>query len=98
MDRRSMLGGACLALASVTARRALAKAAGRVTVPGVQRFDIQMPAPRTGKFVPTYQGLTAGRNNVVRVTTSAGVAGYSFLGAAPGEAEAARGQIGRAHV
>jgi D-galactarolactone cycloisomerase len=69
-----------------------------VTVTGVESFDIQMPAPCTGKFVPTYQGLTAGRNNVVRVTTSAGVAGYSFLGAAPGEAEAARSLLAGADL
>jgi len=92
MDRRSLLGRGCLALAgAVTGNvQALAKAAGRVSVTGVESFDIQMPAPRTGKFVPTYLGLTAGRNNVVKVTTSAGVNGYSFLGAVPGEAEAAR--------
>ena len=92
MDRRAMLGRGCLALAgaATVSVQALAKAAGRISVTGVESFDIQMPVPRTGKFVPTYQGLTAGRNNVVKVTTSAGVNGYSFLGAVPGEAEAAR--------
>lgn len=92
MDRRSVLGGVCLALAGTVAgsMQALAKAAGRVTVTAVESFDIQMPAPRDRRFVPTYLGLTAGRNNVVKVTTSAGVSGYSFLGAVPGEAEKAR--------
>ena len=92
MDRRAVLGRGCLALAgaAVASPQALAKAVGRVTVTGVESFDIQMPQPRTGKFVPTYLGLTAGRNNVVKVTTSAGLNGYSFLGAVPGEAEAAR--------
>lgn len=92
MDRRAVLGRGCLALAGagMGSVQALAKAAGRVTVTGLDSFDIQMPAPRTGKFVPTYLGLTAGRNNVVKVTTNAGVSGYSFLGAVPGEAEKAR--------
>ena len=75
-------------------RVGLANAAGRVAVTGVESFDIQMPAPRTSKFVPTYLGLTAGRSNVVKVTTSAGVDGYSFLGAVPGEAQAARPAAG----
>ena len=88
IDRRFVLGGACLA--AVSPVRALAKAAGRVTASGVESFDIQMPAPHGAKFVPTYAGLTPGRNNVVKVSTSAGVQGYSFLGAAPGEVEKAR--------
>jgi len=94
-NRRFLLAGACLAApagAGLVAGtvRAFAKAAGRVTVAGLESFDIQMPAPRGVKFVPTYLGLTPGRNNVVKVTTNAGVSGYSFLGAVPGEAEAAR--------
>lgn len=99
-DRRAILsGGALTALAGAAQAatggamggiRALGKAAGRVAVTGVESFDIQMPAPRAGKFVPAYLGLTPGRSNVVKVTTSAGVAGYSFLGAAVGEAQAAR--------
>jgi D-galactarolactone cycloisomerase len=95
-DRRAFLSASLLtALAGTTQAatsgvRAVAKAAGRITVTGLESFDIQMPAPRTGRFVPTYLGLTAGRNNVVKVTTSAGVSGYSFLGAVPGEAEKAR--------
>src|SRR4029079_14204731 len=98
-DRRAVLSGSALAILAGTAQtatgavRALGKAAGRVTVNGVESFDIQMPAPRGGKFVPTYLGLTPGRNNVVKVTTSAGVSGYSLLGAVPGEAEAARGLL-----
>ena len=90
-NRRAVLGATALAaLASATGSlEAFGKAAGRVTVAGVESFDIQMPAPK-GKFVPTYLGLTPGRNNVVKVTTSAGVNGYSFLGAVPGEAEAGR--------
>jgi D-galactarolactone cycloisomerase len=96
LDRRAVLGTAALAALTGAAQaatggvRALAKAAGRVTVTGVESFDIQMPAPRDGKFIPTYGGLTPGRNNVVRVSTSAGVTGYSFLGAALGEADGAR--------
>jgi len=95
-DRRALLSGACLtalagaAQAAPSTVRALGKAAGRVTVTGVESFDVQMPAPRGTKFVPTYLGLTPGRNNVVKVTTNAGVSGYSFLGAVPGETEAAR--------
>lgn len=95
-DRRVFLSASLLTTLAGTAQaatsgvRAFAKAAGRVTVTGVESFDIQMPAPRTGRFVPTYRGLTAGRNNVVKVTTSAGISGYSFLGAVPGEAEKAR--------
>jgi L-alanine-DL-glutamate epimerase-like enolase superfamily enzyme len=94
--RRAFLAGSILAALSAAAQaatgpiRALAKAAGRVTVTGVDSFDIQMPAPRGAKFVPTYLGLTPGRNNVLKVATSAGVNGYSFLGAVPGEAEAGR--------
>jgi len=97
--RRAILAGASVAALAGTAQaamgavQALGKAAGRVTVTGVESFDIQMPAPRGGKFVPTYMGLTPGRNNVIKVTTSAGVSGYSFLGAGPGEAEAARGLL-----
>jgi len=98
-DRRAILAGASLAALAGTAQaamgavQALGKAAGPVTVTGVESFDIQMPAPRGGKFVPAYLGLTPGRNNVIKVTTSAGVSGYSFLGAVPGEAEAARGLL-----
>jgi len=98
-DRRAILAGASLAAlagtapAAMGAVQALGKAAGPATVTGVESFDIQMPAPRGGKFVPTYLGLTPGRNNVIKVTTSAGVSGYSFLGAVPGEAEAARGLL-----
>jgi len=98
-DRRAILAGASLAALAGTAQaamgavQALGKAAGPATVTGVESFDIQMPAPRGGKFVPTYLGLTPGRNNVIKVTTSAGVSGYSFLGAVPGEAEAARGLL-----
>jgi len=90
-DRRTVLGAAALATLASTAGslRAFGRAAGKITVTGVESFDIQMPAPK-GKFVPTYQGLTPGRNNVAKLTTSAGVNGYSFLGAAPGEAESAR--------
>jgi D-galactarolactone cycloisomerase len=98
-DRRAWLGGACLmamagaARAATSTVRTLGRAAGRVTVSGVESFDIQMPAPRGGKFVPTYSGLTPGRNNVVKLTTSAGVSGHSFLGAVLGEVEAARGLL-----
>ena len=98
-DRRAVLAGASLAALAGTAQaamgavQALGKAAGPVTVTGVESFDIQMPAPRGGKFVPTYLGLTPGRNNVIKVTTSTGVSGYSFLGASLGEAEAARGLL-----
>ena len=98
-DRRAILAGASLAAlagmaqAAMGAVQALGKAAGPVTVTGVESFDIQMPAPRGGKFVPTYLGLTPGRNNVIKVTTSTGVSGYSFLGASLGEAEAARGLL-----
>src|SRR5690242_11599552 len=100
MDRRAVLGSACLAAVggAVGRGKALARSAGRVRVTGVESFDIQMPAPRTGRFVPTYLRLTAGRNNVVKVTTSAGVSGYSFLGAAPGEAEAAQSLLAGADL
>jgi L-alanine-DL-glutamate epimerase-like enolase superfamily enzyme len=95
-DRRALLSGAMLTVLTGAAQaatggvRALGKAAGRVAITGVESFDIQMPAPPAGKFVPTYLGLTPGRSNVVKVTTNAGVAGYSFLGTVPGETEAAR--------
>src|SRR5690349_17356019 len=103
-DRRTILGAGILtalagaARAATSGLQALGKAAGRVTVTGVESFDIQMPAPRTGRFVPTYAGLTPGRNNVVKITTSAGVSGYSFLGAAPGEAEKARSLLTGANL
>ena len=36
-------------------------------------------------FSPTYRNMTPGRSNVVKISTSAGVSGYSFLGAAVNE-------------
>jgi hypothetical protein len=96
MDRRAMLAR-CLSWPELTgatwARRsvqALAKAAGRISIAGVEGFDIQMPAHGACASCPPYLGLTPGRNNVVKVTTSAGVSGYSFLGTVTGETEAAR--------
>lgn len=53
-----------------------------IKITGIESFDIQLPQARDGKrFLPTYRGMTAGRNNVVKISTDAGVAGYSFLGA-----------------
>jgi L-alanine-DL-glutamate epimerase-like enolase superfamily enzyme len=53
-----------------------------IKITGIESFDVQLPPARDNKlFLPTYRGMTAGRNNVVKISTDAGVAGYSFLGA-----------------
>lgn len=57
-------------------------AAPKVRITAIESFDIQLPKANGGRvFRPTYRGMTAGRNNVVKVSTDAGVSGYSFLGA-----------------
>lgn len=91
--RAALAGTAALALAApvqaATAKlAALGKAVGPVRITAIETFDIQ--APLGGKTYPaTYKGLTPGRNNVVRVTTSSGVRGYSFLGTGSDEVPAA---------
>jgi len=69
---------------SATAQvRDLRAGVGRVTISAIETFDIQMPKTQGARtFLPTYRGMTAGRNNVVRIRTNSGVTGYSFLGAA----------------
>jgi L-alanine-DL-glutamate epimerase-like enolase superfamily enzyme len=53
-----------------------------IKITGIESFDVQLPPTRDSKaFLPTYRGMTAGRSNVVKISTDAGVAGYSFLGA-----------------
>jgi D-galactarolactone cycloisomerase len=55
---------------------------GSVRITAIESFDVQLPKAVNGKaFLPTYRGMTPGRNNVVKVSTSMGVSGYSFLGA-----------------
>ena len=81
------MAGAAGALA-LSGTRTKSWAAGALVSPpikitAIESFDIQLPQARGGKsFLPTYRGMTAGRSNVVKLSTDAGIAGYSFLGAA----------------
>jgi L-alanine-DL-glutamate epimerase-like enolase superfamily enzyme len=103
LDRRGVLAAgiglvaAQVANAATAQVRALNIAAGPVTITAIESFDIQLPQKRGAqRFLPTYRNMTAGRSNVVRVSTSAGVAGYSFLGAAVNEvARAGAALVGR---
>ena len=89
-DRRAVLVGAAGASA-LLATGAAAKAHAReinvspaadIKITGIESFDIQLPSKQGNQiFLPTYRGMTPGRSNVVRISTDAGVAGYSFLGA-----------------
>lgn len=78
-NRRALLSGAALPLLPAIAR---AQGSAAVKIAAIDSFDIQLPA-RDGSrvFRPTYRNMTAGRSNVVRVITDAGITGYSFLGA-----------------
>jgi len=98
-DRRALLAGtAGMVLAVSQAARAatarvrdLSAAAGPVTITAIDSFDIQLPRTEGSRtFVPTYRNMTVGRSNVVRISTNAGVTGYSFLGAAANEVARAR--------
>src|SRR5690349_7691314 len=98
-DRREILAGSAgmfLAAAesarAATARvRVLGAAAGPIAITAIDSFDIQLPQKQGARtFVPTYRNMTAGRSNVVKVSTSAGVNGYSFLGANANDVTRAR--------
>ncbi len=91
LNRRNLvIGSAGLLLTAVQAARAatarvrdLQEGAGPVRITAIESFDIQLPKTQGARrFVPTYRNMTVGRNNVVKVSTNMGVAGYSFLGAA----------------
>jgi L-alanine-DL-glutamate epimerase-like enolase superfamily enzyme len=91
-DRRGVLASGVGLLAAQAANaataqvRALHAAAGPVTITAIDSFDIQLPQKQGAtRFFPTYRNMTVGRSNVVKVSTSAGVSGYSFLGAAVNE-------------
>lgn len=90
-SRRAIMAGAA-GTGALLAARAAAKpyAAGKNTplgsaeikITNIESFDIQLPQTQgSNAFLPTYRGMTPGRNNVVKISTDAGVAGYSFLGA-----------------
>ncbi len=90
-SRRAIMVGAA-GTGALLAARAAAKpyAAGKNTplgsaeikITNIESFDIQLPQTQgSNAFLPTYRGMTPGRNNVVKISTDAGVAGYSFLGA-----------------
>ncbi len=90
-SRRAIMVGAA-GTGALLAARAAAKpyAAGKNTplgsaeikITNIESFDIQLPQMQgSNAFLPTYRGMTPGRNNVVKISTDAGVAGYSFLGA-----------------
>jgi L-alanine-DL-glutamate epimerase-like enolase superfamily enzyme len=92
LDRRQILTGtagmflAATQAASAAALRDLRSGAGPVTITAIDSFDIQLPDKQGARvFAPTYRNMTAGRNNVVRISTNAGTTGYSFLGAAANE-------------
>ena len=90
-NRRAIMAGAAgtgALLAAGTAAKPYAGgkntalASAEIKITGIESFDVQLPQARDNKaFVPTYRGMTAGRSNVVKISTDAGVAGYSFLGA-----------------
>jgi L-alanine-DL-glutamate epimerase-like enolase superfamily enzyme len=101
-DRRAALTGASAAMlaaldstnsaarAATAAVTELGKAAGPVTITGVETFDIQVPQPPgRNQTQLTMRGGTPGRANVTRVKTSAGLNGYSFMGNTPEEVAAA---------
>ena len=91
LSRRAIMAGTAATGALLTAGAAAMPHAGlertgqpspEIKITGIESFDIQLPQARGNKrFLPTYRGMTAGRNNVVKISTDAGVAGYSFLGA-----------------
>lgn len=93
ISRRGLFHAAASgALLASTSFPALARDLGvaDVKIMAIESFDIQLPKVQgTRTFLPTYRNMTAGRNNVVKVTTNAGVSGYSFLGAKRGEVAAA---------
>lgn len=65
-------------------------APGPVRITAIESFDIQLPGKAGGRtFLPTYRGMTPGRNNVVKLSTDAGISGYSFLGAKLHEVQSA---------
>jgi len=89
LSRRAIMAGAAGAGAllaapakSATTSKNAVEGAPQVKITAIESFDIQLPRSSGNKvFLPTYRGMTAGRNNVVKISTDAGVAGYSFLGA-----------------
>ena len=87
LSRRTIIAGTAATGALITAGAAAKPYGTRLPSPeikitSIESFDIQLPQARDNKrFLPTYRGMTAGRNNVVKISTDAGVAGYSFLGA-----------------
>jgi L-alanine-DL-glutamate epimerase-like enolase superfamily enzyme len=97
LSRRAVMAGvagagallAATAKSATTSKNAV-EGAPQVKITAIESFDIQLPRTSGNKaFLPTYRGMTAGRNNVVKISTDAGVAGYSFLGATLHEASAA---------
>ena len=93
-NRRSLIAAALAAPGFSTA--ALARSAGPVRITAIDTFDIQMPGAAGAP--PTYRGLTPGRNNVVQVTTDAGVRGFSFLGTGSDEVAAAAPRLTGANL
>lgn len=83
ISRRAVMAGTGALLPALSCP-ALARdgAAAPVRITAIESFDIQLPM-RDGAhaFLPTYRKMTPGRNNVVKVSTDAGISGYSFLGA-----------------
>jgi D-galactarolactone cycloisomerase len=99
LDRRSAMaaGGASLlaatqeASAATRAAKELGRQGGPVRITAIETFDIQVPQkPGPAAAAPIMGGGTLGRINVTRVKTSAGVAGYSFLGMGPEDAAASQ--------
>jgi len=86
---RAAASGMVLAATPFQALAADRGAAG-VKITAIESFDIQLPKVQGARtFLPAYRNMTAGRNNVVKVTTNAGIAGYSFLGSKRDEVAAA---------
>jgi L-alanine-DL-glutamate epimerase-like enolase superfamily enzyme len=88
-SRRAIMAGAAgggALFAAAAAKPYVGRISGvespEIKITRIESFDIQLPETRDGKaFLPTYRGMTAGRNNVVKISTDAGATGYSFLGA-----------------
>jgi L-alanine-DL-glutamate epimerase-like enolase superfamily enzyme len=83
ISRRAVMAGAGAAVLALSCP-ALARdgAAAPVRITAIDSFDIQLPMRDGARaFLPTYRKMTPGRSNVVRISTDAGVSGYSFLGA-----------------
>jgi D-galactarolactone cycloisomerase len=93
-NRRSLIAAALAAPGFSTA--ALARSAGPVHITAIDTFDIQVPGAAGAP--PSYRGLTPGRNNVLQVTTDAGVRGFSFLGTGSEEVAAAAPRLTGANL